>query len=68
MKSLASERDRAEIFARLERVRPDSARRWGRMSVHQMVCHLADANRMALGRKQATFAVRPAAADGRQVG
>ena len=54
MKSLASEADRAEIFARLERVRPDSARRWGRMSVHQMVCHLADANRMALGRKQAT--------------
>ena len=54
MKSLASERDRAEIFARLERVRPDSARRWGRMSVHQMVCHLADANRMALGQKTAT--------------
>ena len=54
MKSLASERDQAEIFARLERVRPDSVRRWGRMSVHQMVCHLADANRMALGQKAAT--------------
>ena len=54
MKSLASERDQAEIFARLERVRPDSVRRWGRMSVHQMVCHLADANRMALAQKAAT--------------
>jgi hypothetical protein len=54
VKSLARERDQAELFARLEQVRPDSARRWGRMSVHQMVCHLADAFRMALGRKAAT--------------
>jgi len=54
MKSLARERDQAEIFARLAQVRPDSVRRWGRMSVHQMVCHLADANRMALGQKAAT--------------
>jgi hypothetical protein len=54
MKSLARERDQAEIFARLGQLRPDSVRRWGRMSVHQMVCHLADANRMALGQKAAT--------------
>ena len=54
MKTLARERDQAEIFARLRQVRPDSVRRWGRMSVHQMVCHLADAHRMALGQKAAT--------------
>ena len=54
MKSLARESDQAELFARLKLVRPDSARRWGRMSVHQMVCHLADTFRMALGHKAAT--------------
>src|SRR5262249_36576474 len=43
--------DKAEILRRLRRVRPDSVRRWGRMSAHQMVCHLTDAFRMALGQK-----------------
>jgi hypothetical protein len=55
LKTLARERDKAEIRARLATVRPDSVRRWGRMSVHQMVCHVADAFRMATGEK----AVRP---------
>jgi hypothetical protein len=54
VKSLARERDQAELLARLKLVRPDSVRRWGRMSVHQMVCHLADTFRMALGHKAAT--------------
>jgi hypothetical protein len=56
MKTLGRERDRAEILGRLKAVRPDSVRRWGRMSAHGMVCHLADAYRMALGSK----AVSPA--------
>ena len=51
MKTLARARDKAEILERLRRVRPDSVRRWGRMSAHQMVCHLSDAFRMALGQK-----------------
>ena len=54
MKSLARERDRAEIQRRLKSVTTESQRRWGRMSVHQMVCHLADTFRMALGHKAAT--------------
>jgi hypothetical protein len=51
VRTLAEERDRAQLLARLRAVRPDSARRWGRMSVHQMVCHLADNYRMALGQR-----------------
>ena len=54
MRSLARDGDRAELVARLARVRPDSPRRWGRMSAHQMVCHLADNFRMALGQVAAT--------------
>jgi hypothetical protein len=53
MKSLARQRDRDEIRRRLREVRPHSVRRWGRMSAHQMVCHLADAFRMAMGQKPA---------------
>ena len=51
MRTLARARDRAEILRRLQELRPDSARRWGRMSAPQMVCHLTDASRMALGQK-----------------
>jgi len=51
MKTLASPRDKDEILRRLKAVRPDSARRWGRMSAPQMVCHLCDAFRMALDQK-----------------
>jgi hypothetical protein len=51
MNSLARERDRDELLHRLRALRPDSARRWGRMSAHQMVCHLNDSFRMASGEK-----------------
>ena len=50
MKTLARPRDKAEILGRLRTIRPESVRRWGRMSAHQMVCHLADSFRMALGK------------------
>ena len=53
MKTLARDIDKAEVVRRLRTLRPDSTRRWGRMSVHQMVCHLADAMRMANGEKPA---------------
>ncbi len=51
MKTLARPHDNAELLRRLQHVRPDSIRLWGRMSAHQMVCHLGDAFRMALGRR-----------------
>jgi uncharacterized protein with PQ loop repeat len=34
---------------RVKALRSDNVRRWGRMTAHQMVCHLLDCNRMALG-------------------
>src|SRR5205814_8414118 len=48
---ISSSQDKAEILTRLRTVRPDSARRWGRMSAHQMVRHLSDAYRVAAGDK-----------------
>lgn len=50
MKSLGRPRDKAEILRRLKTVRPGSARRWGRMSAPQMVCHLSDSFRAVMGR------------------
>ena len=42
MKTLARACDKAEIVRRLKTISPDSPRRWGRMSAHQMICHLSD--------------------------
>ena len=53
MKTLARPRDKAELLRRLKLVRPDSVRRWGRMSAHQMICHLSDAFRMGIGQRPA---------------
>jgi hypothetical protein len=49
MKTMARERDTAELLQRLRQIRPDSGRQWGKMTAHQMVCHLTDCCRMALG-------------------
>ena len=54
MKTLAHREDTQEIVRRLGALRPGSERRWGRMSAHQMVCHVGDAFRMALGEKAVT--------------
>jgi len=51
MKSLARERDTSELLERLRRIRAGSGQRWGKMTAHQMVCHLTDCCRMALGEK-----------------
>lgn len=56
MKTLARQRDRDEILHRLRKVRPDSARRWGRMSAHQMVCHLTDSFLAVTGQRPVSHA------------
>ena len=43
---------RAQILRRIEALTPESERRWGRMTAHQMVCHLSDACRAALGERR----------------
>ena len=51
MKSLSNPRDKAELLTRLERVTPASARQWGRMTPHQMLCHLNDSFRGVVGER-----------------
>ena len=59
VRTLARPRDKAEILARLKALRPDDGRRWGRMSAPQMVCHLSDAFRMAMGHMPVSHATGP---------
>ena len=57
MKSLARPRDRDELIQRLRRLRADRTRRWGRMSAHQMVCHLNDSLLLATGQRAVSHAI-----------
>lgn len=51
MKTLAASDDVQSIRLRLEKLSPNDTARWGRMNVHQMVCHLCDSMRVPLGEK-----------------
>lgn len=38
-----------EVIERLARLHPESRRRWGKMTPHQMLCHLSDSYRVPMG-------------------
>src|SRR5262245_29211724 len=59
MKTLDRERDKAEVLRRLKAVGPETVRRWGRMSAHQMICHLTDSFLLATGERQVSPATGP---------
>ena len=45
MKNFFESSDRRELLDRLDKLRPDAARRWGKMDVAQMCAHCAAALR-----------------------
>ncbi len=49
MKNILNPDVKQEIYNRLEKLDENSQRRWGKMTVNQMVCHLRDQIRLALG-------------------
>ena len=53
MKNLLDEGPRQEILSRFDRLEPTSERRWGRLDVGHMVCHVSDPFRIALGDTKA---------------
>ncbi len=52
MKTLANPDDKKLLLERVGKLRSDSPRAWGKMSAHQMVCHLCDSFRSKLGGKE----------------
>lgn len=51
MSSFADASARASVRRRIEALTPNAQRRWGRMTPHQMLCHLADGYRMSAGTR-----------------
>jgi hypothetical protein len=49
MASLHDPAHRSQLIARLNGLRPDSQRRWGKMTVDQMLWHVSDALALSLG-------------------
>jgi Protein of unknown function (DUF1569) len=54
MRTLKNLSERQAIALRLAELSPDDKARWGSMSVNQMVCHLDDSYKLALGEKTAS--------------
>ena len=59
MPALHDPQCKAEILRRLNALRPDAERRWGKMSVAQMLWHVNEAMEGALGRIQMDAAKPP---------
>ena len=59
MKTMARAQDKEEIVRRQRTIRTDSARRWGRMSAHQMICHLSDSFLGVTGQRHISPASGP---------
>jgi len=59
VKTLSNHPDKEEILRRLGEISPESQRHWGRMSAHQMVCHLSDSFRGVMGEKALSRAPGP---------
>lgn len=55
MSTVANPQQAEEIIRRLKSVEPTSERRWGRMTAHQMICHLADGIRLSLDDRPIPF-------------
>jgi hypothetical protein len=53
MRTLDSIAERQTIEKRISALASSDQRVWGKMSAHQMVCHLCDSYRLALGEKSA---------------
>jgi hypothetical protein len=58
-KSLFTENDRKVIISRIQKLTPQSERRWGKMNVRQMLQHIAEPIRTAMGEFPAVLKGNP---------
>jgi hypothetical protein len=56
VKSLANPQHQRELAARIAALNPSDSARWGKMNVHQMICHATEAYRYVVGRRKAAMA------------
>ena len=55
MKNLFNPEDKAEIIRRVNEVKGDSEKLWGKMNVEQMIVHVKDQLLLALGEREFTL-------------
>jgi hypothetical protein len=53
-RSLEDAADIEEVILRIGRLDPQRQRRWGKMTAHQMLCHLSDSFLVGLGERHAS--------------
>jgi hypothetical protein len=54
MSTLANPSVQSSCCSRLEKIGPGTGAQWGRMTAHQMICHLSDSFKLAIGQKFAS--------------
>jgi hypothetical protein len=54
MKTIADRAAKAEIVERIKKLTPNAERKWGKMTAHQMVCHLCDSHLLPMGELKGT--------------
>ena len=59
LKTLDSPGCKASLVERIVSLTAGSTRRWGRMSAHQMLCHLTDSFRAVIGEREISRSRRP---------
>jgi Protein of unknown function (DUF1569) len=59
MSTLADPNCRTDCHTRLARLTATTERKWGRMTAHQMVCHLNDSFAVAAGKRNAGSIANP---------
>jgi hypothetical protein len=52
MKTLSNSADKEVLLQRLGQVAADSQRQWGKMTPHQMICHLNDSFKSVIGERE----------------
>lgn len=53
MKNILKKTVELDLLKRIDSITLDSPRQWGKMTVHQMICHCTDQIRSAIGEKPA---------------
>ena len=59
MKTLSHPADFGTMCRRISALNPDTRGLWGKMSAHQMICHLSDSFLSGLGRRNVSPATGP---------
>lgn len=55
MKTIIKEKDKINIINRIKNLKPETMNLWGKMNVNEMICHVSDQIKMAIGKIQTKY-------------